>query len=105
MICSARPRGSPVRGELGVVGPAPLLEQFRYPSRPDDAGVEGLNDEVVRLAVADLGPLVGGEAVLLALPQTAQQADGAADDLRQVALDVGGVLAGQLDLARETQVV
>jgi len=68
-------------------------------------GVEGANQDVVDLGFRQFLDLVRLEALVHRGPLLGQLADRVADQNRQVALDKGGVLAGDFDFAGESEVV
>lgn len=79
-------------------GFTPFLEDGGNDAVAAHSDIGRTDDEIVGVGVRDLGILVGGNAFILMMPLCQQQADGAADELGQVAQDVTGVLAGELDL-------
>src|SRR4029078_13247924 len=95
----------PGRRELGVPGLAPLLQDLGDLRHGRDPVVEGLDDDVVGLRVGHLEALVGVDPVVLPLAEVADPADGGLDQVGEIALDEDGVLAADLDLAAEGEVV
>ena len=70
-----------------------------------DADIGGADDEVMGFDVGDVRFFVGSDAFVLIMPFGEQESDGATHQLRQVADDEPGVLAGEFDLAAEAQIV
>ncbi len=93
------------RCERLVARVAPFVENARDELVRAHADIHGAHHEVVRGAVFDLGEFVDREAGVLMMPAIHEFADGALDEARQVAGDVRGVLAGQLYLTGEAEVV
>mgnify|MGYP007070994809 CR=1 FL=1 len=119
-------------GAFRQLGQVTVLERFRerVEQAPDTAVLEGrmpwftpflkdrgnqpvathahigrTDDEIVGVGVRDPGIFVGGDAFVLMMPLGQQQSDGTADQLWEVTQDVAGVLAGELDLAGERQII
>ncbi|MDB6025581.1 MAG: hypothetical protein JWM68_1804 [Verrucomicrobiales bacterium] len=91
--------------ELFVARLPPFLEHRGDEAVGADADIAGPDDEIMHLEIVDFGFLVGGDAAILVIPEITQLADGALHDLRQVPIDERGVLAGELHLAAEGEVV
>lgn len=59
----------------------------------------------MRIDVGDFCLFVGGDPLVLMMPLGDQEADGSADQLGQVTIDVSGVLSAKFDLARKREVI
>ena len=67
--------------------------------------ITGADDQVMGFSLVDPEALVGRDAIILVVPFGEQQADGAFRELRQVAIDEPRVLASELDLTTEGEIV
>ena len=83
----------------------PFLDDFRDVGDRADLRIHGTDDEIMGLHVGQLGRFVRGESRVLLMPSVVQFAHRSRDELRQIAFDVNGMLASQLDFPGEGEVV
>ena len=99
------PSVAPVGGELRVAGHAPFLEYRGDAGGGERARVDGADDEIVRLFVAERMSFVGDDSAFHIRPFVRQHADGLVADQREVAHDVRGVDPAQHDFAPEREII
>jgi hypothetical protein len=84
---------------------SPFMKHWRDQTVGAHADIGGADDEVVGFNVGDLGFFVGGDAFVLIVPFCEEEADGATDQLGEVADDEPGVFAGEFDLTTEGEII
>ena len=92
-------------GEFRVPGRAPLVDDGWDLLGRGRSNVEAADHEIVRVLVGQLELLVALHPIAHARPAFGQLADGVSRELREVALDEGGMLAGDANLAGETEII
>ncbi len=88
-----------------VPGFAPFMKHRGDQTVGTHSDIRGPDDEVMGFNVCDLSFFVGGDAFVLIMPFGQEKADGATDQLGQVADDEPGVFTCEFDLATEAQIV
>ena len=92
------------RGKLLMRGLLPLVENVGNHRLANRTSAIPAKDEGASLVIGERGRLVLGNASLLLVPHIGERADSTRNDLRQVAQDVGRVLAGKHDLVMENEI-
>lgn len=83
----------------------PLFQHARDVAIGAHTHIDAANDEIMSLGVIHRGTLVGFDSLILVMPLFHEETDGAFDELRQIPIDESGVLAGELNLTAEAEVI
>ena len=97
------PDVAPLKGIM--TGLAPFMKHFGDQAVGAHADIGRPDDQVVGFRVGDLRLFVGRDAFVLIVPFGEQEANGATDELGQVADDEPSVFAGEFDLTTKGEVV